>query len=310
MNTKSANSKYSQLVLLVKVLVLIVIGVLLFNKLEAEEEVIQRIGTVIANSIDQKWIMYLMVILMMPMNWFMEAIKWKFLVRKLDEISLSNAFKGVLSGLTLSFATPHGVGDYFGRILSIHKLGREGLVGSLFISRISQMLATALFGLIGLFYLFGFFWLMMGLGLIVILSLATYGILIWLNKHTKLNKYILLVNQYTKSELAQVQVLSIIRYLIFSIQFLLVIYIFIPNLDFLLTYGGVTFIFLAKSILPTFNFLSDLGIREYAAIEYFEKFNFDTIPIIAASLSLWVINILIPTIIGIPSMLKLKWNNT
>lgn len=310
MNTNSAKTKYSLLVTILKVAVLLVIGILLYNKLQSEEKIFERIGVELLKSIDQKWMIYLIVIILMPFNWLIEALKWRFLVKKLNQISIKEAFRGVLAGLTLSFATPHGLGDYFGRILSLNSEGREGLVGSLLISRASQMLATALFGLIGLQYLFGLWWVMSGFVICFGFVILCFRIVHWLHNFSKIEKYVSLIDTYSKSELAYIQMLSICRYLIFSIQFLLVIYIYLPEINLDIAYGGVTYIFLTKSVLPTFNFLSDLGIREYAAIQYFEKFSIETVSIVAASLSLWVINILLPTIIGIPSMLKLKWNNT
>ena len=88
---------------------------------------------------------------------------------------------------------------------------------------------------------------------------------------------------------------------------MIVLFIFLPEVSVFLSFSGGTYIFLAKSVLPTINFLSDLGIREYAAVTFFEKFNVPLVPTLSASLTLWILNILIPTLGGIPWMLSLKW---
>lgn len=310
MNNNSSRKSKEQLFLTGKVILLMVIIYLLYDKLNKQEDVFNQIYTNIKLSVSIDILWYMVVIILMPFNWALEALKWKLLVRKFEKISLSNSMKGVIAGLTMSFATPHGIGDYFGRILTIQKQGREALIGSLFISRATQMLATALFGLIGVQYLFGFWWVLSSI-LISLFGIAIcWQVLIWLNRLDKFNKYVSLIGAYNLRELSVVQLLALARYFIFSIQFLIILILYIPGLDLGVGFGGTTYIFLAKSILPSLNFLSDLGIREYAAIQYFEKFNVQIIPVVCASLSLWFINIFIPTIIGIPSMLSLKWRIT
>lgn len=304
----SANRKRLLLVL-IKVLTLVTIGILLYFKLSDQEDLFRTLYLRIIRSVWQFWHLYLLVVTLMIVNWSIEAIKWKDLVAKFILISFKSSFEGVLSGLTLSFATPHGIGDYFGRILSIDKEGAERLVGSLLLGRVSQMLATILFGLIGLSYMYGILWVIAGLLLTYFLIILFFKSVAWLSSKSFFEKYLKAIFLYNLRELANIQLLSILRYAVFSLQFLIILYIFLPDLDLTIGFAGTTFIFLFKSILPTINFLSDLGAREYSAIIFFEEFKIDTISVICASLSLWIINILVPTIIGIPFMLKLKWDS-
>ena len=74
----------------------------------------------------------------------------------------------------------------------------------------------------------------------------------------------------------------------------------------MLVLAGITWVFLAKSVIPTFNFLSDLGIREFSAVLFFDSFSVPVEPIVLASLLIWVINILIPTLSSMPLMWKLR----
>ncbi len=297
------------LLVLIKVSALVIIGLLLYLKLSDQEDLIKTLYARIVSSIWQSWHLYLLVVILMIVNWSIEAIKWKILVAKFMLISFKSSFGGVLSGLTLSFVTPHGIGDYFGRILSIDEEGTEKLVGSLLLGRVSQMLATVLFGLIGLGYMYGFLWVIAGLLLMYFSIVIFFKMIAWLSSKLFFEKYLKAISSYNLHELANIQLLSILRYVVFSIQFLIVLYIFLPDLDLMIGFAGTTFIFLFKSILPTINFLSDLGIREYSAIIFFDQFDIDTISVICASLSIWIINILVPTILGIPFMLRLKWSS-
>lgn len=297
------------LLVLIKVLALGIIGFLLYFKLSDQQDLFKSLYSRIVGSVWQFWHLYLLVVILMALNWSIEALKWKVLVAKFMSISFSSSLGGVLSGLTLSFVTPHGIGDYFGRIVSIDKKGREKLVGSLLLGRISQMLATVLFGFIGLGHMYGILWIVAGLVLACFSMVLCFKLIAWLSTTSIFEKYLKAISMYGLNELVHVQLLSLMRYAVFSIQFLVVLYIFLPGLDLMIGFAGTTFIFLFKSILPTINFLSDLGIREYSAVIFFEKFDIDTVSVVCASLSIWLINILVPTVIGIPFMLKLKWRS-
>jgi uncharacterized membrane protein YbhN (UPF0104 family) len=61
-----------------------------------------------------------------------------------------------------------------------------------------------------------------------------------------------------------------------------------------------------KSVLPSFNFLSDLGIREFSAVYFFSPLGVDEIAIISASLLIWLINLLAPAMVGFFYVLRLK----
>jgi uncharacterized membrane protein YbhN (UPF0104 family) len=57
------------------------------------------------------------VVLLMIVNWSVEAFKWKISVAKIQPISFFKAFKAVLSGISFSVSTPNRVGEYLGRVL-------------------------------------------------------------------------------------------------------------------------------------------------------------------------------------------------
>jgi hypothetical protein len=309
MVTKLSQKQISQILIVAKVIVIIMVFVLLYFKLQDQEDMIGRIQRLGASTLNKSWYLFIIILVLMPINWLIEAYKWKLLSAKLQSISLIQAMKGVLTGVTLGFVTPHAVGDYFGRILTTHHKERLRLIGAIFLGRISQMLTTGIFGMAGVYYLFGF-----QPTLIVIFSgLIIMLILIFFVKNKKVKKlvgrYMGIIAEYNLKQLLLLQFLSTVRYVVFSLQFCLLLYIVQPQLETQLIFAGVTWIFLAKSVLPSFNFLSDLGIREYSAVYFFEQYNVDVIPVIGASLLIWMINILLPTIAGLPFVMRLKWKN-
>ncbi|ELR69582.1 hypothetical protein C900_04807 [Fulvivirga imtechensis AK7] len=256
----------------------------------------------------------LFVILLMPFNWGLEAVKWKALTSPLIKMKFLKALEAVLTGLSLGFITPHGIGDYLGRIMQNDAKGRFRLIGAVMLGRICQMIPTALFGLIGIYYFFKDLKLVFYITLATLfISIILYMIAKSLSKKNnslgffrKLRFYTGMITEYRTRIIIQVIGLSMARYVVFAFQFLIILKLFLPDLNIWVGFAGVTWILFMKSVLPTFNFLSDLGVREFSAVYFFDIYQVDLISVISASLVIWIINILIPSIVGAPFSLKMK----
>jgi hypothetical protein len=72
--------------------------------------------------------------------------------------------------------------------------------------------------------------------------------------------------------------------------------------------SGIGVVFLAKTVTPAFNLLSDLGVREAASLWVFEPFRAPAPVLVTATLTLWVANILMPVLIGLIWVWRLKWS--
>jgi hypothetical protein len=72
--------------------------------------------------------------------------------------------------------------------------------------------------------------------------------------------------------------------------------------------SGIGVVFLAKTVTPAFNLLSDLGVREAASLWVFEPFGAPAPVLVTATLTLWVANILMPVLIGLIWVWRLKWS--
>jgi len=254
----------------------------------------------------------------MPFNWLMEVLKWKVVIKPLKKLSITEAIPGVLSGVSLGFVTPHAVGDYFARIWSINHKDRKKALGPILVARSLQMLPTLVFGSIALAsvqYSVDIEWgkyiseipLGLVLGGIIVFLLLCFVFYRYGNSMKAFKEYLVLLLSIKRNQYVLLGILSLVRYLIFSVQFLILLSVFEIDLSLWQQFMGVAFIFLMKSVLPTFNFFSDLGAREFSAIIYFELFGLATAPIIAASLTLWLINIALPALIGLFFIKDLKF---
>jgi uncharacterized membrane protein YbhN (UPF0104 family) len=303
------------LLIIIKLLVSILVLLFLYEKISEDKSGFASAFQLFS---DNLFILFL-VILLMPINWLMEVLKWKYSIQPITHISMSKATTGVLAGVALGFVTPHAIGDYFAKVFSLTHHNRKKALGLILVGRMMQMVPTALFGLIAV-YIYSSrsiaqieipislnYPILSILGLLLTILLL---ILYMKRNHPKIQDYVQPVRKLGLKLISLLVGLSILRYLIFSVQFLLLLSILGLKINVFMQFMGVAFMFLAKSILPTFNFLSDLGIREFSVALFFESLEMDVAPIIAAGLILWLINIALPAFIGLFFIPKLKLKST
>ncbi len=269
------------------------------------------------------WLGISLAVLLLPVNWGLEALKWQFLSQKIEKVSFAQAFKAVLVGLTFGFVTPNRVGDYAGRILTMRQPNRTDAVGAIFLGRLCQLYATVLVGSAGLAYFMYRFYV--PLASPVGISVAVAFILLngwalsllfsfhWAVELLKRIPYLRrwvhfveVIGQYNAQELRYVLAVSGWRYLVFLVQFMALLWAFGISLPLEQYVWGVSATFLLKSLAPSINALADIGMRELSAIHFFGLLGQDPLLVLGASLSLWAINIALPSVLGLVFVLPLK----
>ena len=86
-------------------------------------------------------------------NWGMEALKWKYMMHPLQQLSYANAFKAIMSGCSITMITPNRVGEYGGRMLFVKKDFRVKSISISMIGSLSQLIITFLMGALALLYI-------------------------------------------------------------------------------------------------------------------------------------------------------------
>jgi uncharacterized membrane protein YbhN (UPF0104 family) len=100
--------------------------------------------------------------------------------------------------------------------------------------------------------------------------------------------------------------LSFLRYIIFTLQFSYLISSQENDVDFMIIWIGVTIVYLITSIIPS-PFLGKIGIRESVSIFVFSTIGIVEPQILVASFLLWMINLVVPSIIGGSILLTSKY---
>jgi len=284
--------------------------------------------TYIKEVIYDNFFMFLLVFIMMIFNWFIEAVKWRFLVKKIERISILTSLRAVFSGITVSVFTPNRIGEYGGRVFCLEKADRIQGVLITFLGSMAQLLTTIFFGSMGILFLNNYIpelekiyrdidfaypivlFLLLFLNILLLLLFHNISLLSNLmDKVSFLNqykKYKEVFTFYNAQELAFVFIFSIIRYTIFTTQFFILLKLFgidIIYFDAIILTMVMLFII---SIIPTIT-ISEIGIRGSVAVYLFSLVSTNIIGILSATFVLWFINLLLPALIGSFFVFTLKF---
>ena len=269
-------------------------------------------------------ISFLVVFGMMGLNWALETWKWMFLCQKIEHINYQTAVCSLLAGLNLAIFTPGRIGEYGGRVMYLRPENRSRGSIAMLVGALSQMLVTLVFGLIGmLFFIHKYlriapiFYILLLSGTLVLIAglILSYFHVHWFNTLLltfpflrRFENSLEVLRLYNGSELLQVVLLSLCRYLVFSHQYYVLLLVLNGSAPYFMCMVAISLIFLVQSILPSFA-LADLGVRG-AAAAFFLVYVIGTvssIPILAAAFGVWLINIIFPAIIGLYFVLKLNF---
>ncbi|MEO6328290.1 MAG: lysylphosphatidylglycerol synthase domain-containing protein [Ginsengibacter sp.] len=268
------------------------------------------------------------VIILVFVNWGIEARKWQLVVKGLQHISYAIAFKSVLSGLTLSLNTPNRIGEYGGRILYINEGNRIKAISLSIAGSLSQLIITLSMGCGGLLFLIytkqfsampvmglSFFWIKILLFISAIVAsilIFIYFRLSWLIKIiekipqvVKYAHYISVLEDFHAKILLRLLSLSFFRFMVFVIQYILLLQVLKVEITFIEGVWIMSVLFLVLAIIPSFA-IADLGIRGKMSIELLAVYSANILGIIGATFGIWFINLFIPAIAGSILILSIK----
>lgn len=259
------------------------------------------------DAISRNYGLFIIVVSLVPLNWGIEIVKWKWILKDAQKISWLQSVKSVLCGVALSIVTPNGIGDYGGRMLGIESKNRsQALFYNGFLS-FSQLLITFVFGLVGLIAVKDQIHFPLRSLIIDLISLLLIGSGFWVYFQSKfrfkfVNSFLLKFNQHVSFELSPLNrlktlFLSLIRYLVFCTQFYLLLLCFKSDLGVAETFSSIAFVYLCSAIIPT-GWFSSLVVRGSVSFFVFHSvLGIGEVGVVVSSL-LWLINLLVPALIG------------
>lgn len=276
---------------------------------------------------NQSWKLWLSVLLM-PVNWGLETWKWYLLVNKFQPLSFQKAFESVLSGLSLAVNTPNRIGEYGGRVVYLKPEFRLKGVALTLVTSVGQLLITLVCGFVALLILKPRLHDMQLGGTHfsgILLQVFTWSVLFFIGltglfffRMQMLAKALQWIPGI-KEKLSFANVLdglrnrtylvilfySFLRFVVFALQYVLIWQALQVEIPWWEGFWSVALIFLIMAIVPGFA-IADVGIRGAVALSIVSVFSANSIAVLAGTAGIWLLNLVVPALIGSLLLLTIK----
>ena len=311
--------------ILIKIVIVFFSFYFIYNELVHHNDVGRISLDSLLDTIINNYSLIFIVVLMMFINWILESLKWKFMIRKIEAISFFTSFRAIFSGITVSSFTPNRIGEYGGRVFCLEKSDRIQAVFITILCSMAQLLTTIIFGSFAFFILheqfledqyfiveISRFSLLVLFVLNILFVLAYFNVAFLINFLWKfsffnfLRQYINVISLFNFKDLLVTFLYSVFRYLVFSIQFLILLHVFNVDISFYDAILSVMLVFFFITLTPTIT-IAEIGVRGSMALLVFLKFSTNVIGILSSTFLLWIINLIIPAIIGSFFIFSLKF---
>lgn len=244
-------------------------------------------------------------VVLLPVNWLLEVYKWHLLQYSTLQLSFYQSWKNVMKGVSFGLIMPQQLGDALGKMEHSTSNDRWDIgILSLFGGFVQSFMAL-MGGVVGVAFLFenelGIAVVsIMTMGMVVVMACIFYSVEILQFLQSKfLFKFLTSLNfKLTKIILLKVVVLSLLRYLVFVSQFVLVLQLFANSFDKMKVVSAVMLTYFGKTFIPALNVFGDLGIRECAALWSFSYTSIAASTVFLCSMLVWMLNIVLPMLIG------------
>ncbi len=309
-----SNKLYKYINLLLRIIIGIIAVYFIYTRVESS-------FLINLNNLDEKGLNYTFLFLafiLLFLNWGIEAVKWKYTIRNDKVVSIVKAFKLTITGITVGLLTPNRIGEIPARAMLLDKKIFKQLVLKTGVSSFSQLLITMLFGVVGLILTADMFatsinfigWII-GLTIGVVLLFLVYFRTNKLNlvfnkiKFIREKKIVESLSEFSILELGNILLMSALRYVVFVLQYYLVLKAFNISLLGIDELFLIPVCFMIASFIPTI-LISEIGVRGSVALFVFGIVSDMDIQIVLASITLWMINVALPALLGLFNLNELK----
>ena len=297
-------------------IVLLLLLAALWAEMGAREDLGEIWSTFLRQIAAANWVWAGSALLLMPLNWLAETQKWRRYMLRYEPMPLGRALLTVWIGVSFSMFTPNRIGEYGGRILLIRPRNRWKAVIANLLGNLGQLLVLLTAGMAGAYFFLTHFWttdpvwrqrctlgLITATGALYILyfNLKHLAALLprapWLRRQKGLLREMALLQHFNTVEVATLLGWAALRYGIYTTQYYLLLRFFGINPGLSAAYAGISLIFLLQTTLPLPP-VAALVARGNLAVQIWSFFGANEISSLAATFTLWIINLILPALIG------------
>ena len=268
-------------------------------------------------------ILMILAFVLMPVNMAFETRKWQKSILPVERVPFRKAYTAIFTGITAGMMFPNRTGDFLGRIFILEKGNRIKAAMLTFVGNIAQMLITVSLGCIAWIFFAQEKYYVLIFSLIIIVL----GYLLYFNIHIlrhlqrlipkkwrpQAEKYMEIFGSYSKKDLAMILLLAMAKYVVYSFQFVLLIWAFDVPLNYFEAMVPIMMTYLLMTVIP-FITITEIAVRGSVCIWVFEAWlnilgvgTSFTMMVFSASTMLWLYNLAIPAIIGLFFIRKLRF---
>lgn len=281
----------------------------------------ERLNAISESVLSMKGALFLLTtIVLLFLNWGLESYKWMLITAQVEKVNFYTAQRSVYSGIFLGNLAPGRATEFLAKIFYFRKENRPQISVLHFVNGMFQLSVTYLIGFSALALQFNSLngdsvwiaWTSLATSIFVmclfLLSIVNIDKLLHYAAKKVLGK-----EQDTPFHfrfgtplLVKLFSLSIIRYSVFYLQMLLLLALFSGQFS-VEVMSGISIYFLITTSIPMISFLEG-AIRAAIALFVFRGCGISDSALALASLSVWIVNIIIPSTIGYLFLLQQQFD--
>ena len=261
------------------------------------------------------------------LNIYLQFYKWKITSNSiLKEDNNSKIWRSLFLGFSAGAFTPARIGEYFGRAIVFKDKSLIQVTVATLLDKIFVLLVVAFFGSISSVIFIHYYYnvtVYLTASLLIILFILFYFLFLLLfndrfwdnlifirlknsSKFQWLFDKLKVLRKLDKKYVTKMFSISTLFYICFLFQYALLVFAFSDHLGLLKYFWAGNLMMFAKTVIPPIS-LGELGIREGASVFFISWMGESASTGFNASIFLFFINVLIPSIIGL--VLNLKKSN-
>jgi hypothetical protein len=282
----------------------------------------ERLQMISSSAASARSLLYMALCLaLIPVNWGIEAYKWQLITAPVERVSYRTASKSVYSGVCLGNLAPGRATEFVAKIIFFHIGNRPRVTVLHFVGGMFQLSITIIVGFVALFHQLRQLsgeadWMIyattsIGSLLLLLLALAVYRIDYLLNviarRISRDKSEAHFHYSFTPGLLLRLFSFSVLRYLVFYLQFVLLLMVFSPLPLGATILSGIALYFLITTTIPMISVL-EAAIRAAIALVVFRGSGVSDAALAITSILVWFTNIILPSIAGYYILLRQNFN--
>ena len=254
------------------------------------------------------WLTLIATLLLMPVNVVAEAGKWRLLLRKTEPMTIWGAQRQVYYGFVGAFITPYHAGDYPARAMLLKdKSNFSAAVGVGLVGSIALLVVELIFGVPATWLFISYnpnipmqYFAVAFIVLVLLLSFLPH-LVRYLSRHewhnTQMRQLSLALSHMSYPLFMKTIAWSMLRYFIWAIQLALTLHFCGVDMTLVQYMIAIPFYYMVVAVFPSIP-AANIAIRGTWSLIIFGVFSSNTAGIALAVALIWLINTVLPMLIG------------